>query len=70
MKPILDEICFAARLKDFKLQSKSSFLGDMLELGENEVMLHEEIYWQELADVDIVYFGTFNVSFKKSCLLI
>ncbi len=33
-----------------------AFLGDMLELGENEVMLHEEIIsWPELADVDIVH---------------
>ncbi len=33
-----------------------AFLGDMLELGENEVMLHEEIIsWPELADVDIIH---------------
>ena len=33
-----------------------AFLGDMLELGENEVTLHEEIIsWPELADVDIVH---------------
>ena len=33
-----------------------AFLGDMLELGQNEVMLHEEIIsWPELADVDIVH---------------
>ena len=33
-----------------------AFLGDMLELGGNEVMLHEEIIsWPELADVDIIH---------------
>ena len=33
-----------------------ALLGDMLELGENEVMLHEEIIsWPELADVDIIH---------------
>ena len=33
-----------------------AFLGDMLELGQNEVMLHEEIIsWPELADVDIIH---------------
>ena len=33
-----------------------AFLGDMLELGGDEVMLHEEIIsWPELADVDIIH---------------
>ena len=33
-----------------------AFLGDMMELGGNEVMLHEEIIsWPELDDVDIVH---------------
>ena len=33
-----------------------AFLGDMLELGGNEVMLHEEIIsWPELADIDIIH---------------
>ena len=33
-----------------------AFLGDMLELGGNEIMLHQiAITWPELADVDIVH---------------
>jgi UDP-N-acetylmuramoyl-tripeptide--D-alanyl-D-alanine ligase len=33
-----------------------AFLGDMLELGGNEIMLHQDIIsWPELADVDIVH---------------
>ena len=42
--------------KTLNCSRRVAFLGDMLELGENEVMLHEEIIsWPELADVDIIH---------------